>query len=122
MQATIYTCLTLVAFSAVVTIAFVFVLFHRISRLKLGNKKVEEIEQYIHGGAITFLTREYNLIIPFVLAVGVILTILGFIPTFKGADGIGWQSALCFVIGAFFSATAGWIGMSIATKANARTI
>ena len=121
MQATIYTCLTLVAFSAVVTIAFVFVLFHRISRLKLGNKKVEEIEQYIHGGAITFLTREYKLIIPFVLVVGVILSILGFIPAFKGVDGIGWQSAICFVVGALFSATAGWIGMSIATKANART-
>ncbi|MBE7089244.1 MAG: sodium-translocating pyrophosphatase [Clostridiales bacterium] len=121
METTIYVCLALVAFAAVITLGYVFVLFRKVARLKLGNKKVEELQQYIHGGAMTFLVREYKLIIPFVLGVGALLAILGFIPAFEGADGIGWQAAICFVIGALFSATAGWIGMSIATKANART-
>ena len=121
MQETIYISLILTAFAAIITLGFVFVLFRRISRLNLGNKKVEELQKYIHDGAITFLVREYKLIIPFVLIVGVLLTVLGFIPAFQGSDGIGWQAAICFVIGAFFSAAAGFIGMSVATKANART-
>ncbi len=117
----IYVVLGLVAFAAVVTLCYVFVLFHKVSKIKVTNQKVEEIEKHIHDGAMTFLVREYKIIIPFVIIVAVILTILGFIPALKGAEGIGWQSALCFVIGACFSACAGWIGMFVATKANART-
>ena len=116
-----YLPLILVAFAAVVTLCYVFVLFHKVSRLKIENAKVEEIHKHIHDGAMTFLFREYKLIIPFVAGVGVLLTVLGFIPALKGAEGIGWQAAICFVIGACFSAAAGWIGMFIATKANART-
>ncbi|MBE6718780.1 MAG: sodium-translocating pyrophosphatase [Ruminococcaceae bacterium] len=121
MEQTIYLSLSLVAIAAVITLCFVFVLFHKVSRLKIGDKRVEEIQNYIHSGAMTFLSREYKLIIPFVLGVGALLAILGFIPALKGAEGIGWQAAICFIVGACFSATAGWIGMSIATKANART-
>lgn len=121
MDQNIYLPLLLVAFAAVVTLCYVFVLFHRVSRMKIADKKVEDIQNFIHEGAMTFLSREYKLIIPFVFGVGVLLAVLGFIPALKGAEGIGWQAAICFVIGALFSALAGWIGMSIATKANART-
>ena len=121
MQTEISLPLILVIFAAVITLGYVFVLFRRVSRLPIGDKRVEEIHQYIHDGAMTFLVREYKLIIPFVVGVGAILTVLGFIPALKGAEGIGWQAAICFVIGACFSAAAGWIGMFIATKANART-
>lgn len=111
----------LVAFAAIVTLCYVFVLFRRISRMKIADKKVAEIREYISGGAITFLKREYKIIAPFVLGVAVLLAALGFVPALEGADGIGWQSAICFVVGAVFSGVAGWIGMSIATRANART-
>jgi K(+)-stimulated pyrophosphate-energized sodium pump len=121
MEQTIYLSLSLVAMAAIITLCFVFVLFRRVSRLKIADKRVEEIQGYIHSGSMTFLSREYKLIIPFVFGVGALLAVLGFIPALKGAEGIGWQAAICFVIGAFFSAAAGWIGMSIATKANART-
>ena len=121
MNKEIYIPLLLVAFATIITLCYVFVLFHRVSRIKINNSKVDEIHKYIHKGAMTFLIREYKLIIPFVLGVGVLLIVLGFIPQLKGAEGIGWQSAICFVIGACFSATAGWIGMFVATKANART-
>ena len=117
----VYFPLVLVAFAAVVTLCYVYVLFRRVSRLKIADKKVEEIQNYIHQGAMTFLSREYKLIVPFVFGVGALLAVLGFIPALEGAEGIGWQAAICFVIGALFSALAGWIGMSIATKANART-
>ena len=121
MEAKIYLPLVLVIFATVVTMCYVFVLFHKVSKLKIGNKKVEELERFIHDGAMTFLVREYKLIIPFVIGVGILLTVLGFIPSLKGAEGVGWQSAICFVVGAGFSAASGWMGMFIATKANART-
>ena len=121
MKAEIYLPLVLVIFAAVVTLGYVYVLFHRVSRLPIDNKRIEDIHKYIHDGAMTFLLREYKLIVPFVVGVGALLTVLGFVPALKGAEGIGWQAALCFVVGACFSAAAGWIGMSIATKANART-
>ena len=121
MENTIYLPLALVAFAAVITLCYVFVLFRKVARLQIGDKRVEEIQNYIHGGAMTFLVREYKIIIPFVFGVGTLLAVLGFVPALRGAEGIGWQAAICFVIGACFSASAGWIGMAIATKANART-
>ncbi len=121
MDQNVYLPLLLVAFAAVVTLLYVFVLFRRVSRIKIADKKVEEIRNYIHQGAMTFLVREYKIIIPFVFGVGALLAVLGFIPALQGAEGIGWQAAICFVVGALFSAAAGWIGMAIATKANART-
>ncbi|MBO4983613.1 MAG: sodium-translocating pyrophosphatase, partial [Clostridia bacterium] len=121
MEMEIYLPLILVIFAAIITLGYVFVLFRRVSRAAVNDKKVEDISKHIHDGAMTFLIREYKLIIPFVLVMGVILTVLGFIPTLKGAEGIGWKAAICFGIGALFSAAAGWIGMFIATKANSRT-
>ena len=121
MEPKVFVPLALVAFAAVITLCYVFVLFRKVAKLKINDKKVEELEKYIHGGAMTFLVREYKIIIPFVLGVGVLLAVLGFIPQLQGAEAIGWPAAICFVVGALFSATAGWIGMAIATKANART-
>ncbi len=121
MEMEIYLPLILVIFAAVITLGYVFVLFRRVSRAAVNDKRVEDISKHIHDGAMTFLIREYKLIIPFVIVIGVILTVLGFIPTLAGAEGIGWKAAICFGIGALFSAAAGWIGMFIATKANART-
>ena len=121
MELEIYLPLVLVIFAAVITLGYVFVLFRRVSRVAINDKKVEDIHKHIHDGAMTFLVREYKLIIPFVLGIGVLLTVLGFVPALEGAEGIGWKAAICFVIGALFSAAAGWIGMFIATKANART-
>ena len=121
MEREIFLPLILVIFAAVITLGYVFVLFRRVSRVAINDKKVEDIHKYIHDGSMTFLVREYKLIIPFVIGVGVVLTVLGFVPALEGAEGIGWKAALCFVIGALFSACAGWIGMFIATKANART-
>lgn len=113
--------LSLVLTAALVTLAYVFIIFRKVNKLKINNKKVEEISKYIHDGAIAFLKREYKIIVPFILVFALILTVLGFIPNFKGAEGVGWKSAICFVVGAAFSGLAGWIGMFIATKANAKT-
>lgn len=121
MEKAIYFPLILVIFAAVITLGYVFVLFRKVLRISINDKKVDDIHKHIHDGAITFLVREYKLIIPFVFGIGVILTVLGFVPSLQGVEEFGWKAAVCFVIGAIFSAAAGWIGMFIATKANART-
>ena len=113
--------LKLLIVSSLVTLAYVYVLFHKVSKIKVENKRIDEVHNYIHKGALTFLFSEYKIIVPFVIIVAILLTVLGFIPALQGAEAVGWQAAICFVIGALFSATAGWIGMFIATKANART-
>ena len=77
MEAKIYLPLALIAVAVVVTLLYVFVLFRKVARLNIGNKRVEELEKYIHGGAMTFLVREYKIIIPFVIGVGAVLAILG---------------------------------------------
>lgn len=113
--------LMLVVFATLITLFYVFFLFHKVSKVKITNEKADEIHKYIHKGAMTFLVREYKIIIPFIIGVGVLLACLGFIPALQGAEAVGWKPALCFVVGALFSAAAGWIGMFVATKANART-
>ena len=113
--------LSLVIVIAIITIGYVFLIYHKINRLKVLNKKVENNAAYIRSGAITFLKREFKIIIPFVLILALIFVVLGFIPSFKQAEGVGWQSAICFVVGAAFSAGAGLVGMLSATISNSRT-
>ena len=105
----------------VLTIGYVFLIYHKIKRLKVVNKNVEDNASFIRSGAITFLKREFKIIIPFVLIIALVFVALGFIPAFKGAEGIGWKSAICFIVGAAFSAGAGLVGMLSATHANSRT-
>ena len=113
--------LLVVIVAALVTLAYVYVLFHKVTKIKVENKRIDEVHEYIHKGALTFLVSEYKIIIPFVIIVGILLTVLGFVPGLEHAEAVGWESALCFVVGSLFSGVAGWIGMLVATKANART-
>ena len=113
--------LMLVIFATLITLFYVFFLFHKVSKVKITDQKADEIHKYIHKGAMTFLVREYKIIIPFIIGVGILLACLGFIRPLQNAEAVGWKPALCFVVGALFSAAAGWIGMFVATKANART-
>ena len=113
--------LVLVIVAALITILYAFFIFYKIGKIKIQNKNVADISSYIRSGAMTFLKREYKIIIIFVCIVTVVLAVLGFIPALSNAEGVGWQSSICFLIGAVFSALTGIIGMLIATKANART-
>ena len=113
--------LTCVLAIAALTIGYVFLIYHKIKRLKVENVVLANNANYIRSGAITFLKREFKIIIPFVLILALVFVGLGFIPAFENADGVGWQSAICFVVGAAFSALAGLVGMLSATNANSRT-
>lgn len=76
----------------------------------VGTDQMKEISEAIQAGAMAFLSREYRTLIFFVLFMAILL--------FFGVDQF---TALTFIVGATFSATAGFIGLSIATRANSRT-
>lgn len=94
---------------------FALYLSGKVSKADPGTPKMIEISGYIREGAMAFLSRQYRALALFVVAIFLVLGI--FLP----ADSDPWQTALCFLVGATCSATAGFIGMSVATKANVRT-
>ncbi len=78
-----------------------------------GNDRMVELMQDIRAGAMTFLRREYTAVTGFVAIMAVLIFVL--------LDwGRPW-GAIAYVFGAVLSALAGFIGMRVATAANART-
>ena len=96
--------------AGIVALIFAFVLSSRIEKADAGNDRMKEIASYIQEGAMAFLTREYRSLAIFVIVLFLVLTFL-----------IGWQTAVCFLVGGLFSAATGYFGMKVATKANVRT-
>tara|TARA_Y100000589_G_scaffold156624_1_gene149166 strand:+ start:429 stop:2696 length:2268 start_codon:yes stop_codon:yes gene_type:complete len=81
-----------------------------------GDGKMKEISDHIYEGALAFLNAEYRLLTLFVIAVSVLLFVVSTI-----VPSTHWMIVIAFVVGAFFSALAGNMGMKIATKTNVRT-
>ena len=75
-----------------------------------GNDTMREIAAAIQEGARAFLKREYMYLSVFVVVVAAAIAIF-----------LDWQTAVCFIVGAITSAAAGYLGMSIAVRANVRT-
>ena len=81
-----------------------------------GEEKMTHIAHSITQGAIAFLSAEYKIISYFVVIASLLLTYLGIT-----GEHTHPLIVVAFIIGAIFSALAGWIGMKIATQANVRT-
>ncbi len=77
-----------------------------------GNAKMTEIAGLIESGSMTFLKKEYTILIGFLALVTLILGM---------NEKLGWNTAICYLAGAFSSMACGFIGMKAATKANVRT-
>lgn len=113
--------LVIIAATTLIALGYAFVLHKKVAKIQVNHKEIEDIASYIHEGAMAFMKRQYRIIIYFSLGVGALLALCELVPSLRGADGIGWRSAIAFVVGAAFSGLAGWIGMHTATKANSRT-
>jgi len=100
----------------IVGLLYTLLKFNWVSKQDAGNARMKEISDYIAEGAMAFLKAEWKILGYFVVIVALLL---GFMAS-KNEDS-HWTIAVAFVIGAIFSATAGYIGMKIATKANVRT-
>ncbi|MCX6311760.1 MAG: sodium-translocating pyrophosphatase [Bacteroidetes bacterium] len=93
-----------------------------VSKQDAGDANMQELAGYIAKGAMAFLKAEWRILSFFVLIAGALLAWSGTVHSFNGiAIHSHWLIAVAFVIGAVFSATAGYIGMRVATRANVRT-
>ena len=81
-----------------------------------GKKNMIELASHIKEGALAFLSAEYRVLIIFVVIAGALLALVSSL-----IESTSYFIVVAFVIGAFFSALAGNIGMRIATEANVRT-
>ena len=98
--------------SAVLGLAVAVWLAYQVTKKPVLNEKAKEISQYIHEGAMAYLTKQYQVLAIFIIVVALLIA---FIP------GLSWKTALMFVFGSVISIASGNIGMQIATRANART-
>lgn len=87
-----------------------FFIYRMVKKYPEGEGKIVQIADQIHLGAMVFIKTEYKMLAMFSV---VLLVLLYF--------SLGINTAICFVIGALASGTAGYIGMSTATRANVRT-
>ena len=106
----------LVPVFGVLALVYTFIQSNWVTKQDAGDEKMKLISGYISDGAMAFLKAEYKIMSYFVVIVAVLLGIMGY-----SNENSHWSIALSFVLGAVFSATAGFIGMKIATKSNVRT-
>ncbi len=101
----------------IIGIALAATFYFKVMRAPEGTERMKEISSFIREGAKTFLKREYKTIAIYAAVVSVILYLVG---RFFSAHGLDPRSAYTFLFGGFLSALAGYIGMTAATKSNAR--
>lgn len=102
--------INLVPVAGIIGVIFAIFLWAKVSKVDPGTERMQEIASAIHEGAMAFLNREYRTLAVFAV---VLFLVIGFF--------INWYTAICFLVGAVFSGTAGYAGMKIATIANVRT-
>jgi K(+)-stimulated pyrophosphate-energized sodium pump len=96
--------------AGVAAIAFAAYLVRNVLDYDPGTKEMLRISEAIHKGAMAYLNRQYRTIAVFA---GVITVLL--------SAAINWQTGASFLVGAVFSAAAGYLGMNISVRANVRT-
>lgn len=106
----------LVPLMGVVGLLYTLWKFKWVSSQEAGSDRMKEISNYIAEGAMAFLKAEWKILGYFVVVVAILLALMA-----QANPTSHWSIAIAFIIGAVASATAGYIGMRIATKANVRT-
>ena len=102
--------LYLVPLCAVIGLIFAGYQFNIVRREEEGTAEIKKLTTTIHDSAMVYLSTQYKYIAGFVIVFAIVLAVL-----------IHPLTALCFVIGALISASAGYIGMFTATCANGKT-
>ncbi len=87
-----------------------------VTKQDAGDENMQRLAGYIADGAMAFLKAEWKVLGYFAAIAAVLLAYSGTL-----VETSSWVIAISFLIGAFTSALAGYIGMNIATKANVRT-
>lgn len=100
----------------VIGLLYTFIKSNWVAKQDAGNDRMKEISKHIAEGAMAFLKAEWKILSYFVIIVAILLAIMA-----TSNPNSHWAIAISFIVGAVFSATAGYIGMRVATKANVRT-
>ncbi len=99
--------------AAILALALAVFFARQVLAAPRGNARMVEISDAIREGAMAFLRREYTWVAVFVVLMAALIAVL--LPW-----GRPW-GAIAYVFGALLSASAGFVGMRIATAANSRT-
>ena len=116
--------LILAIVSGVVALGFAAILTMRILKADEGSEEVQFIGNAIREGANAFLSREYRLLAIFVVIVFIVLALFidfDLLNRISGEASSIPATAISYLVGAIGSGLAGYIGMSIAVRANTRT-
>ncbi len=106
----------LVPLMGIIGLLYTFIQFKWVSKQEEGTDLMKQISRYIAEGAMAFLKAEWKILGYFVVIVALLL---GFMASTNPHSH--WAISIAFILGAILSATAGYIGMRVATKANVRT-
>jgi len=107
--------------SAIISIIAGLYFYHYVNKQDSGTPKMKEVSLAIKEGAKAFLKREYTILLIFIIVVGSLIGL--FLPNPLWTTPTPMQNvtlSLSYFFGAFLSALAGYFGMDIATKANAK--
>jgi len=114
--------------AGIVGLIFALILTINIMRQDGGSEQVQFIGKAIQQGAMAFLAREYTLLGGFVIIMAIILAVLIDFDVTGKLAAVGREpnspipsTAIAYLVGAIGSGLAGFIGMSIAVRANTRT-
>src|SRR5215211_5826119 len=110
-----------VLLSGIIAIAFALYLARDVLAQDRGTKAMQEVAALIFEGAMAFLNRQYRTIALFAIIAAVIIGVLiGWLSHDNQVER-GLKTSIAFLVGAFCSGLAGFIGMYIAVQANLRT-
>jgi len=102
--------LTYSPYIAVAGFGFAVLTYFWIAKQPAGNAKMVEIAGMIEAGSMTFLRKEYTLLVGFLVIVAILI-----------ATFLNQSTAICYLVGALASMFCGFMGMKAATKSNVRT-
>ena len=101
---------------SVAALLFALILALSVLRKSPGSATMQELSRAVLEGATAYLKQQYKVVGLFFLLLFVVLAIIAY-----GLRLLSPFVPFAFITGGFFSALAGYIGMSIATRANSRT-
>jgi K(+)-stimulated pyrophosphate-energized sodium pump len=102
---------------AVLALIYAYVLVREVLKADQGTEKMQEISKAVQEGAAAYLNRQFRTLAVFSVIVFALLLLL---PVNEGGTSVRVGRAIFFLIGASFSAAVGYIGMTMATRANVR--
>lgn len=93
-----------------ISVVFILILAFKILEKSSGNERTTQLSEIIQKGAKSFLLQEYKVFFPVIFALAIFFYFI-----------VGIKASIALLIGSTFSVLAGYFGMAIATRANART-